>query len=93
MPVTGGPRRPLTRMVEGPQRADLLELFFDLAFIASLTLTSQKMAAEGTWTGIGQALLALSTLWAVWVTTTLITDTYSPRKRPIPYLILGIASC
>ncbi|MGW3605549.1 low temperature requirement protein A [Micromonospora sp. NPDC005161] len=90
MPVTRGPRRPLTRAAEGPQRADLLELFFDLAFIASLTLASQKMAAEQTWTGIGQALLALSTLWAVWVTTTLITDTYSPRKQPIPYLILGI---
>ncbi|MBM0275372.1 low temperature requirement protein A [Micromonospora tarensis] len=88
--MTGGPRPPLTRPGTGPQRADLLELFFDLAFIASLTLTSQKMAAEQTWTGIAQALLALSTLWAVWVTTTLITDTYSPRKRPISYLILAI---
>ncbi|RLP88800.1 low temperature requirement protein A [Micromonospora sp. BL4] len=90
MPMTDGPPQPLTRRADGPQRADLLELFFDLAFIASLTLTSQKMADERSWTGIGQALLALSTLWAVWVTTTLITDTYSPRKRPIPYLILGI---
>ncbi|MEW2141617.1 low temperature requirement protein A [Micromonospora vinacea] len=88
--MTGGPRRPLTRTTTGPQRADLLELFFDLAFIASLTLTSQKMAVQQTWTGIAQALLALSTLWAVWVTTTLITDTYSPRRRPIPQLILGI---
>ncbi|MET8121316.1 low temperature requirement protein A [Micromonospora sp. NPDC005189] len=81
--------RALTRMSSGPQRADLLELFFDLAFVAGLAMTSAKMAAEQTWTGISQGLLALSTLWAVWVTTTLITDTYSPRKRPIPYLILG----
>ncbi|MEU8218997.1 low temperature requirement protein A [Micromonospora taraxaci] len=88
--MTDDPGRPLTRVKGGPQRADLLELFFDLAFIASLTLVSQQMAAEQSWTGIGEALLVLSTLWAVWVTTTLITDTYSPRKRPIPYLILGI---
>ncbi|MFE9917421.1 low temperature requirement protein A [Micromonospora sp. NPDC005553] len=88
--MTEDPRRPLTRVKGGPQRADLLELFFDLAFVASLTLVSRKMAAEQSWTGLGQALLLLSTLWAVWVTTTLITDTYSPRRRPIPYLILGI---
>lgn len=88
--MTEDPRRPLTRVKSGPQRADLLELFFDLAFIASLTLVSRKMAAEQSWTGLGQALLTLSTLWAVWVTTTLIIDTCNPRKRPIPYLILGI---
>ncbi|MCO1598533.1 low temperature requirement protein A [Micromonospora sp. RHAY321] len=87
--MTKGTRLPLTRVSSGSQRADLLELFFDLAFVAGLTMTSAKMAAEQSWTGIGQSLLALSTLWAVWVTTTLITDTYSPRKRPIPYLVLG----
>ncbi|MGC5311817.1 low temperature requirement protein A [Micromonospora zamorensis] len=67
----------------------MLELFFDLAFVASLALASQKMATEQTWTGLSQTLLAISTLWAVWVTTTLITDSYQPRQRPIPYLILG----
>ncbi|WP_410814157.1 low temperature requirement protein A [Micromonospora sp. 067-2] len=75
-------------MSGGSQRADLLELFFDLAFIAGLTMASQKMATQQTWTGIVQGLLALSTLWAVWVTTTLITNSYSPQRRPIPYLIL-----
>lgn len=81
-------RAPLTRLPGGPQRADLLELFFDLAFIAGLAMTSQTMAAQQTWTGISQALLALSTLWAVWVTTTLITNSYSPKRRPISYLIV-----
>ncbi|WP_406076364.1 low temperature requirement protein A [Micromonospora sp. NBC_00858] len=88
--MTKEPRLPLTRIPSGSQRADLLELFFDLAVVAGLALTSAKMAADQTWTGISQGLLVLSTLWAVWVTTTLITDTYSPRKRPIPYLILGV---
>ncbi|MGQ5263776.1 low temperature requirement protein A [Micromonospora sp. ZYX-F-536] len=87
--MTQQPRQPLTRMSSGSRRADLLELFFDLAFVAGLAMTSAKMAAEQTWTGIGQALVLLSTLWAVWVTTTLITDSFSPRKRPIPYLVLG----
>ncbi|MDZ5488942.1 MULTISPECIES: low temperature requirement protein A [Micromonospora] len=72
------------------QPTDLLELFFDLALIASLTLTSQKMANEDTWTGMAQALLALSTLWAVWVTTTSFTDLYSPQQRPVQLVILGI---
>ncbi|WBB69996.1 low temperature requirement protein A [Micromonospora sp. WMMD812] len=77
-------------MSGAPQRADLLELFFDLALIATLILTSQKMAAAQTWTGIGQALLALSTLWAVWVTTTSFTDLYSLQKRPIQFVVLGV---
>ncbi|MBM7493797.1 low temperature requirement protein LtrA [Micromonospora luteifusca] len=82
-------RQPPTRGPGGPQRTDLLELFFDLAFVAGLAMTSQKMATELTWISFAQGLLALSTLWAVWVTTTLITDTYSPRKQPIPILILA----
>ncbi|WP_446214768.1 low temperature requirement protein A [Micromonospora sp. IBHARD004] len=72
------------------QPTDLLELFFDLALIASLTLASKKMANEDTWTGMAQALLALSTLWAVWVTTTSFTDLYSPQERPVQLVILGI---
>ncbi|GAB3366279.1 low temperature requirement protein A [Micromonospora halotolerans] len=70
-------------------RSDLLELFFDLALVASLTLTSEKMATEG-WTGMAQALLTLSTLWAVWVTTTSFTDLYSPQERRIQLVVLGI---
>jgi low temperature requirement protein LtrA len=86
-----GGRRPITRtMMMRGQPTDLLELFFDLALIASLTLTSQKMANEDTWTGMAQALLALSTLWAVWVTTTSFTDLYSPQQRPVQLVILGI---
>ncbi|MEV6371818.1 low temperature requirement protein A [Micromonospora musae] len=85
-----GVRRAITRTPEGSHRADLLELFFDLAFLATLALTSQKMAAAQTWTGIGQALLLLSTLWAVWVTTTSFTDIYSLQERPIQFVVLGI---
>ena len=70
-------------------RSDLLELFFDLALIASLALTSEKMAGNG-WTGLAQSLLTLSTLWAVWVTTTSFTDLYSPQERPIQLVVLGI---
>ncbi|MEH1169747.1 low temperature requirement protein A [Micromonospora sp. CPCC 205539] len=88
-PVTGGPRRAPTLGPSGSQRTDLLELFFDLAFIAGLAMTSMKMAEDQTWTGIAQALVLLSALWAAWVTTTLITDSYNPRKQPIPLLILG----
>ncbi|GGO23500.1 hypothetical protein GCM10011576_43920 [Micromonospora parathelypteridis] len=86
---TAGTRPPPTRGPGGSQRTDLLELFFDLSFVAGLAMTSQKMATELTWTSFVQALLALSTLWAVWVTTTLVTDSYSPRKQPIPFVILA----
>ncbi|MGK5440823.1 low temperature requirement protein A [Micromonospora sp. URMC 105] len=83
-------RRPITRTPGASQRTDLLELFFDLALIATLTLASEKMAAEQSWTHIAQALLALSTLWAVWVTTTSFTDLYSPQERPVQLVILGV---
>ncbi|MEU7844374.1 low temperature requirement protein A [Micromonospora sp. NPDC049114] len=87
-PVGAGARRAPIRAPDGSQRTDLLELFFDLALVAGLTMTSRKMAADQSWTGIVQALVLLSTLFAVWVTTTLITDSYSPRRRPVPLLIL-----
>ncbi|MEK8106704.1 low temperature requirement protein A [Micromonospora sp. M12] len=77
-PVGGGARRAPIRTPNGSPRTDLLELFFDLALVAGLAMTSQKMAADQSWTGIAQALLLLSTLFAVWVTTTLITDSYGP---------------
>ncbi|MGN9806026.1 low temperature requirement protein A [Micromonospora sp. L32] len=85
-----GGRRLITRVPGGAQRTDLLELFFDLAAIATLILTSEKMATEQSWTAIAQALLALSTLWAVWVTTTSFTDLYSPQARAVQLVILGI---
>ncbi|MET8040979.1 low temperature requirement protein A [Micromonospora sp. NPDC005215] len=88
-PVAGGTRRAPIRGPNGSPRTDLLELFFDLALVAGLAMTSRKMAAEQSWTGIAQALLLLSTLFAVWVTTTLITDSYSPQRPPIPLLLLG----
>lgn len=87
--VDTGPGRSLTRSPGDPQRTELLELFFDLVLIASLTLVSQYMAARPTWAGIGQGLLLLSTLWAVWVTTTSVTDIYQPRQRPVQLLVLG----
>ena len=85
----GGTRRAPIRTPNGSPRTDLLELFFDLALVAGLAMTSRKMAADQSWIGIAQALLLLSTLFAVWVTTTLITDSYSPRRQPVPLLILG----
>ncbi|RAO03512.1 low temperature requirement protein A [Micromonospora noduli] len=88
-PVSGGRRRAQIRTPNGSPRTDLLELFFDLALVAGLAMTSRKMAADQSWIGIAQALLLLSTLFAVWVTTTLITDSYSPRRQPVPLLILG----
>ncbi|MEU4337368.1 low temperature requirement protein A [Micromonospora lupini] len=88
-PVSGGTGRAPIRTPDGSQRTDLLELFFDLALVAGLAMTSRKMAADQSWTGIVEALVLLSTLFAVWVTTTLITDSYSSRKPPIPLLILG----
>ncbi|MER7587489.1 low temperature requirement protein A [Micromonospora sp. NPDC127501] len=88
-PVSGGTRRAPIRTPNGSPRTDLLELFFDLALVAGLAMTSMKMAADQSWTGIAQALVLLSTLFAVWATTTLITDSYSPRRHPVPLLILG----
>ncbi|MEV4655142.1 low temperature requirement protein A [Micromonospora sp. NPDC049301] len=73
----------LTRRDEGPQRATLLELFLDLAFVAALALTSRTLAQRLDWVGGFQALLLLMAIWWVWSATALATDLYHAQRPPV----------
>jgi low temperature requirement protein LtrA len=48
------------------KRVAPLELFFDLVFVFALTQVTQLMAANPTWTGLGQGILVLAALWWAW---------------------------
>ncbi|GAA5198633.1 low temperature requirement protein A [Rugosimonospora acidiphila] len=79
----------LTRTPGGPQRATLLELFFDLVFVAALALTSIDLARKLSWAGVVEGLLPLLAVWWVWQITTLVTDYYDPERWPIQAILGG----
>ncbi|HEY2671368.1 MAG TPA: low temperature requirement protein A [Rugosimonospora sp.] len=79
----------LTRSPGGSQRATLLELFFDLVFVAALALTSLDFARDVSWVGAIRALIPLTAIWWVWQITTLVTDFYDPSRLPIQAIVAG----
>jgi low temperature requirement protein LtrA len=87
--VTSGPA-PLVRDPAGPQRATLLELFFDLVFVGSLALTSMTFAANVSWSGALHGLIPLIAVWWVWSITALLTDFYDPQRLPIQITLAGV---
>ncbi|GIH18809.1 low temperature requirement protein A [Rugosimonospora africana] len=74
----------------GPQRATLLELFFDLVFVGALALTSLTLSREPTWSGAAKAILPLMAIWWIWTITALVTDFYDPQQRPIQVVLAGV---
>ncbi|WP_410808892.1 low temperature requirement protein A [Micromonospora sp. 067-2] len=78
----------LVRRPEGSTRATLLELLFDVVFVAALALTSMLLARRDTWTGAGQVLLMLAAIWWTWSITTTTTDFYDPDRRPIQAILM-----
>lgn len=77
----------LVRTPNAPKRATLLELLFDVVFVAALALTSMMLAREVTWARAGQLALVLIALWWTWSITALLTDFYNPQRTPIQALI------
>ncbi|MEH1014366.1 low temperature requirement protein A [Micromonospora sp. CPCC 206060] len=67
----------------GPQRTTLLELFFDLAFVAALALISRTLAHNLDAGGVLHAVVHLMAIWWVWSVTALVTDLHHPQRPPI----------
>jgi low temperature requirement protein LtrA len=78
----------LLRSPGGSQRATLLELLFDLVFVAALALTSRELAADLSWAGAVKGLLPLMGIWWVWSITAITTDFYDPTRAPIQTIII-----
>jgi low temperature requirement protein LtrA len=88
---TGEPMRmmngaKLLRRPEGP-RTNLLELFFDLAFVVAIALLSVELMQNLRWSGAFQTLILLFTMYLLWSTTTWVTDLYDTERPAIQLLI------
>jgi low temperature requirement protein LtrA len=53
-----------------------LELFFDLVFVATLSLINEDIREDFTWQGLTFAVVAMAGLFAVWLTVTLISNRF-----------------
>lgn len=81
--MTTGGSTELVRRPSGSARATLLELLFDVVFVAALALTSMLIAERDSWADVGPVVLMLMAIWWTWSVTTTTTDFYDPDQRPI----------
>ncbi|WP_422737394.1 low temperature requirement protein A [Micromonospora sp. WMMD729] len=80
-----GPRRKPTSSA----RATLLELFFDVFYVAVFAQLSMQLAADPTWGGLGQRLVLLLAAWWTWSVTVNTTEFYDPQLRAVQGVVVG----
>jgi low temperature requirement protein LtrA len=85
--MTGTDAARLIRGHDTPKRATLLELLFDLIYVAAFALLSIRLADNITWRGVGHTLVLLMAIWWTWSITTLLTDYYNPEQAPIQAIV------
>lgn len=85
--TTGGSGQ-LVRRPEASTRATLLELVFDVVFVAALAATSMQLAARESWSGVWPSLVILMAIWWTWSVTSTTTDFYDPDQRPIQGILM-----
>ncbi|MET8311627.1 low temperature requirement protein A [Micromonospora sp. NPDC005173] len=87
-----------------PNRATILELFFDLVFVFALTRISTRAFEDlshdldrvqgwGAVTGAGKTLLLLLALYAVWQGTAWTTSRYDPYRLPLQTVVMIALVC
>jgi low temperature requirement protein LtrA len=87
--MTPDGRTGLVRASDAPERATLLELLFDVAYVAALAVVSMSLARNVSLAGTFQLLVSLMALWWTWSITALLTDFYNPERLPIQAMIAG----
>jgi low temperature requirement protein LtrA len=85
--VTRMVRRRNTRV---DQRASTLELFYDLVFVFAITQVSHLLLEHLSWTGAGEAALALLVVWWSWNYTTWTTNELDPDVLPVRLLLVAL---
>ncbi|MEO3743602.1 low temperature requirement protein A [Plantactinospora sp. B5E13] len=86
--MTTGGDAALLRRLDGSTRATLLELLFDVVFVAALALSSNLLTEDLSWSGSGKVLLLLTAIWWTWSVTAITTEFYDPQQRPIQAILM-----
>ncbi|MEU7924000.1 low temperature requirement protein A [Micromonospora sp. NPDC049801] len=86
--MTTGGTAALVRRPDGSTRATLLELLFDVVFVAALAQTSTLLADEHSWRRSTAVALMLTAIWWTWSVTTTTTEFYDPQQRPIQLILM-----
>ncbi|MGQ5261256.1 low temperature requirement protein A [Micromonospora sp. ZYX-F-536] len=86
--MTTGGSTALVRRPNGSARATLLELLFDVVFVAALAMVSKLIAEREPWTDAGPVLLTLAAIWWTWSVTSTTTEFYDPDQRPIQAILM-----
>ncbi|MFE9954644.1 low temperature requirement protein A [Micromonospora sp. NPDC005299] len=89
--MTTGGSSELVRRPNGSTRATLLELLFDVVFVAALALVSMLIAQRGSWNGVAPVVIMLMAIWWTWSVTSTTTDFYDPDQRPIQAILMVTA--
>ncbi|MBX7267432.1 low temperature requirement protein A [Micromonospora sp. Llam7] len=84
----------LLRKPGQPERATLLELFFDLVFVFALNRVSHRLVEDLTERRViladaGKTLLLLLAFLVLWFVTTWVTDLYDPQRSRIQLLVFA----
>ncbi|MEU6204312.1 low temperature requirement protein A [Micromonospora musae] len=88
--TTGGGTN-LVRRPDASNRATLLELLFDVVFVAAIALVSMIISDGESWVTTGHALLLFMAIWWTWSVTAITTDFYDPEQRPIQAILMVTA--
>ncbi|MET8912249.1 low temperature requirement protein A [Micromonospora sp. NPDC004551] len=86
--MTTGGSSELVRPPNGSTRATLLELLFDVVFVAALALVSMLLAERASWAGVVPVVIMLMAVWWTWSITSTTTDFYDPDQLPIQAILM-----
>ncbi|GAB3341902.1 low temperature requirement protein A [Micromonospora halotolerans] len=86
--MTTGGSSELVRRPNGSTRATLLELLFDVVFVAALALVSMLIADRPSGSDVAQVVIMLMAIWWTWSVTSTTTDFYDPDQRPIQAILM-----
>ncbi|WP_308717830.1 low temperature requirement protein A [Phytohabitans maris] len=68
-------------------RATVLELFFDLAFVLVLSQLSHHLANHLSWRGLFETVVTTAALWWIWTVVTWVTDMYDSEDPALQLLV------
>lgn len=72
------------------QQVATLELFYDLVFVFAISQVSHLLLDDLSWTGAGQAMLALMVVWWAWNYTTWVTNELDPGSVAVKILMIAL---